>query len=302
MVYRQLFLDAIADALCGTNYRLVNCPDFNFSSFYIYQREIGITANISFNTYYNTSGFDIIVCLGSLSEDTIEDDDLRYLNVSCYTLNEYASVCGLMPIDNNNPLSEPLGRPKRYTKALLVEKLQQNMELFRKSLLADFLHIENMEDYFNFRAKMESNEVAGFFERANFEDIYNYNLTADAIISAVKIPYPSEQAFSLCLSLGKFKEASYVYLLPFFKSDYFHSDCLDRIDTCMKLELKKEVAKALEGIDMPVNSSKDAFIRFEREAKVVENILRKHQTALMEVIQNRVNKNRIIVDRFFAKK
>ena len=270
MVYRQLFLDAIADALNGTEYRLVN------NSFYIYKREVGIIIIVTFDTYWNVSGFRIYGGASAFC-DQIELSSNGQLGIHCYDLNDYASHCGLPKIDNDNPLSEPFGRPKRYTKVLLVEKLQQNMELFRKSLLADLLEIESMEDYYNFEVK------------------------AGGIRYSVAIPFPSIDAFFLCIFLGKFKEAGHIYL-RFLKNMHYYYSIIEKINDSMNLASAYVIINALDGIDTQENSNKDSFIRFEKEAEMVENILRKHEAALMEEVQNRINKSRIICDRFFAEK
>ena len=270
MLYRQLFLDAIAATLNGIEYHLVN------NSFYIYKREIGIIIIATFDTYWNVSGFRIYGGASAFC-DQIELLPNGQLGIHCYDLNDYAPHCDLSKIDNDNPLSESLGMPKRYTKALLEEKLQQNMELFKKSLLADLLKIESMEEYYSFEVKANGTKYS------------------------VAIPFPSVDAFFLCILLGKFKEAGHIYL-RFLKNMNNYYPSIEKINNSMNLTSAYVIINALDGIDVQANSNKDAFIRFEKEAEVVENVLRKHETVLMKEVQNRINKSRIICDRFFAEK
>lgn len=264
-IYRQMFLGAIADALSGIEYHLVN------DAFYVYKREIGVVIKVTFDAYSNVSAFRIYGGASAFCS-SIELTSGGGLSVGCRDLNDYALRCGLPAIDNDNPL----GAGKRYRKAVLEEKLQKNMALFKKSMLADLLGIESVEDY------------------------YNYEVKAGGIRYTVEIPFPCIDTFFLCISLGKFREASHIYLRMLLQ--YMYTKSIDAINESMHLSSKDAVMDALDRVDVQVNSNKDTFIRFEKEAEAVESVLRDHEASLMEEVENRIDKSRIICDRFFTGK
>lgn len=266
MLYHQLFIDAIADTLSGTEYRLLD------DSFYIYKREIGIVIKATFDVFNNASEFRIYGGASAFCERIKSFDG--HLAITCYDLNEYALRCGLPQIDNVNPLGSG---NRRYKKEVLAEKLQQNMELFRKSMLADLLGIESLEDYYNFAVKAYGTKYS------------------------VAIPFPEYDTFFLSISLGKFKEASHIYL-RFLKNMSIYDSVVEAINDSMHLALDCDIFNALDGIDMQANTNMDAFDQFDKEAEVIESILRKHETILMDIIQYRVYASRIVCDRFFAAK
>ena len=284
MTYRRMFLDAIAGALNGTDYRFID------GEYYIYKREVGIVISVTYDTYWNMNGFHIE---GSLSSFCGRRSITRYglSNDYFYELNVYAYSCGLPRVDEVNPLllsgslsGYYIRYLRRYPKELLAENLQRTMELLKKSMLADFLGIESMEDYYNFIVK------------------HRRIICPVEIPSPIEIPSPTEDAFFLCILLGKLKEASHIYLrFLYSKEDY--GPYIEVLNEVINLKpVFRDIQNALDGIEPQTNSGNDALIRFEEEAEVVETILRKHEAVLKEETQNRINESRIICDRYFAEK
>lgn len=265
MLYNQLFVDAIANALHDCKYTLVN------NSFYIFNREIGLVISFGFDMFMNGSNFAIYGGADALCSQ-IDLWPNGQLSICGYDVNAYAPICGETAIDNLN-INTATGDPKRYSKSLLTHKLDQNISLLEKCLLPDLLQIRNLEDYYNFKVK------------------------ADGTRYFVATPFPTINTFFLCISLGKFKEASHIYHRMLLRQDNSIYD----INACMHLASQSMINDALTGIDAQATSIIESFARIEREADVIEQILRDHHAALTIATQSRIDSSRATCDRFFAK-
>jgi len=265
MLFRQLFLDAISNELNGMDYYLKD------NSFYIYKREAGVVLCISFDVFSNGSDF----WVGAGAEDfssSIEQLPNGQLSVRCYDVNEYAPRHGLQAIDNCNVSPENF-LPKRHSKSTLLPKLHQNMNLLRNSLLKDLLSIETPEDYYRFRVR------------------------GDGMHHVASIPFPTISSFFLCVSLGKLREASHVYLMMLRRQD--RNICA--IDECMQLKPSDRILGALDECydPTPSNKNRNTYEQLEKEAKAIETVLNEYQKALLAETQRRIDSSRTVCDAFF---
>ena len=264
MLFKQIFIDAIADVLKDTKYYLID------DSFYIYKREIGIVICLGFDVLLG--GWTFYIAGGAASFcNNIELLPDHQLAIHCYDVNEYVEKCKCPSIENVN-FDKVTGNPKRYTKALFIPKLRENIVLLKDRLLPDLLHIESLEDYYR------------FLVHADRTDYY------------IPIPLPSENTFFLCISLKKIREASHVYLLMLKQDD----PAINSINQCMQLESEDIIFDALRQAASGAVSNKEAYTKIEDQAQIIEDMLRKHQNLLEIELQRRITNSREICERYFS--
>lgn len=263
MLFRQLFLDAISRELNGVEYCLKG------DSFYIYRREIGVVICIAFDVFSNGSEFYIGAGATDFSS-SIEVHPNGQLSVRCYDVNEYAPRCGYRGIDNRNVNPENC-LPQRYSKSALVLKIQENVNLLRNTLLKELLGMQSLEDYYSFRVR------------------------ADALHHTASIPFPTIDAFFLCISLDKFREAGHVYRMMLQRRDRD----IFAIDECIRLNLSDRILRSLDEDCTQVTTNRDAFLRLEREGAVIEGILNEHRTTLLDEAQRKIARSRAVCDTYF---
>lgn len=264
MLFRELFIDAIAHELRDVEYRLIG------DRFYIYKCETGIVCSFSFDVIMNGSDFYIFGGAASFC-DKIEMLPSRQLLLYGYDVSSYAARCGLKSFSNVNYGADVYQR-KRYTKAQIIKAIENNMAVFRETLLPDILNIASLEDYYNLRVKGDG---FGYY---------------------VPVPFPSVSSFYLCISLEKFREASHVYLQMLRRND----EGVGEIDRHMHLPTRNHVIEALDKLYEARPVFADSFERLDREAKIIEDILLEHKEYLAEQLQRRISASRETCDVFFV--
>ena len=264
MLYRQLFIDAISDVLHDIQYRLVG------NSFYIYKREIGVVICIGFDVFMGGSNFIIYGGAESVCSD-IELLPNGKLPIGCYDVNVYAQRYRLPAFTNLN-INPTDGAPKRYSKALLVPKLQQNLMLLKERLLPDLLRIESMEDYYNFKVR------------------------ADGMMNAVAIPFPTIHTFYLCIFLGLIEPASHIYLRMHQRDD----GNIAFINDHMKKDSRKKMIDVLECTQSRYIVLLESFEQYDTKAKAIETVLRENQESLKVEAQKRIERSTNTLNHFFS--
>ena len=262
MLHRQLFIDAIENALGDTDYRLVG------DSFYLYRPERGLVIKLSFDVLSGGSDFYIYGGAAAFC-DKIEIWPDGQLSISGCDVSTYASCCGLPTFSNMNIDTANILLARRYTKAQLSRGIARNIDVFKKTLMPELLHMEGMEDYFNFKVK------------------------ADGFRYYVPIPFPGINAFYLCLQLGKFREASHVCLMMLQRdAENVRAICKNMLP---------DVINALGNTETPeIHSNANTFERLDAQAKSIESVLNARQDDLKVVLRQRIDYSRTVCEKFFG--
>lgn len=268
MLYKQIFIDEISNAINSIDYFIAN------DVFYIYKRELGLIIKLSFDVQMGGSDFFIYGGLSSFS-DRIELWPNSQLSIYGYDVSTYATRCGQQAFSNMNPILRN-GLPKRYTKKEITNRICYNIDMLKKYLLKDIMQISNLKEYYDFKVK------------------------ADGFGYYLPLPFPSIDTFFLCISLDRFKQASHIYNLMLRRND----DNINTINKYMELPFKSYIEDSLLNSETRFHSksSLNSLSILESEAYIIENILIKQRSNLLITLDNTITNSRTVCDTFFRTK
>ena len=273
MTFKEEFLKAIGEILSGQRYYLVG------NSFYIYRPEVEMVCEFSFDVIWGGRDFEILggaatFCddIGIVPEAHASEENRGRLNIWCPSVGDYARAQGLANIQNTN--FDAMGSPKKYTKKELLPRLLENTALLKKTLLAELLRIESIEDYYAFALKRDS-----LFTGTKYFP---------------QILFPTLDAFFLSVHVGKMQEAGAIYIVLLRQQ----SEAVYKINACMRLELTKVLNERFAQLDYP-NTMRVPAERWLAEAEIVGALLEEQQELLMGEVSRRIERSRKVCNSFF---
>lgn len=193
-MFNDIFKRAIKAELSGVEYYLID------GMFYIYQRDAELLKFIAFQVRPPGDDFSIVARAKSFSEGIIQYSPYKQLNMHGHEVNWYAKRIGVEHFSNKLSVFNP---PWKYNRKMFLPQFEKNLQLCRDTLFRDLAEVNNLEDYYNFEAKIWSVE-------------YSMN-----------IPQPSLGSFYLCIQLNKIFEASVIAYIVI-KDEYIGKDSFDQ--------------------------------------------------------------------------